>query len=55
VSDSEGRLVLEDHSRYGTFVNETRVEGTVPLAAGDRIRVGAPGLALEAIRVRSGA
>ncbi len=52
VSEVEGRLVLEDHSRYGTFVNETRVQGTVPLAAGDRIRVGAPGLSLEAIRVK---
>jgi len=54
VSEADGRLVLEDHSRYGTFVNETRVQGPTPLAAGDRIRVGAPGLALEAIRVKSG-
>jgi len=54
VSEADGRLVLEDHSRYGTFVNETRIQAPTPLAAGDRIRVGAPGLALEAIRVKGG-
>ena len=48
----DGRVVLEDHSRYGTFVNEARVDGRVALAAGDRVRVGAPGIVLQAIRVR---
>ena len=52
VSESDGRVVLEDHSRYGTFINETKVAGPVALAAGDRIRVGAPGLVLEAVRLR---
>jgi hypothetical protein len=34
------RVVVEDHSRGGTFVNDERVEGSAPLQVGDRIRVG---------------
>ncbi len=52
LSRRDGRVVLEDHSRYGTFVNESRVREPVALQPGDRIRVGAPGVTLRAIRVR---
>ncbi|MEJ2514023.1 MAG: FHA domain-containing protein [Gammaproteobacteria bacterium] len=48
----DGRVFLEDHSRYGTFVNESRVRNRLALQPGDRIRVGAPGVTLRAIRVR---
>ncbi len=44
-------VVVRDHSRYGTFVNGERVEGETVLAAGDRLRVGTPGVVLELVTV----
>ena len=46
-----GRAFVRDHSRYGTFVNGERVQGELELAAGDRLRVGTPGVVLELIAV----
>lgn len=46
-----GRAVVEDHSRYGTFVNGDRIEGEAELGAGDRLRVGTPGIVLELVAV----
>ncbi len=43
--------VLEDLSSYGTFVNGGRVMRRARLAAGDRIRVGTPGVELELVRL----
>lgn len=45
------RVVVEDHSRYGTFVNGRRISERATLKAGDVLRVGTPGteyLLLEA-------
>lgn len=42
-------VVVRDHSRYGTFVNGERVEDSTVLAAGDRLRVGTPGIVLELV------
>ncbi len=36
----DGRLLLEDHSRYGTYVNGEKVKGSRALSVGDRIRLG---------------
>ena len=47
----DGAVVVRDHSRYGTFVNGERVEGETVLAAGDRLRVGSPGVVLELVTV----
>jgi hypothetical protein len=47
----DGQAVVEDHSTYGTFVNDERVGGRVVLRVGDALRLGAPGVALELIRV----
>ena len=47
----DGRAVVEDHSRHGSFLNGRRVEGSAGLIAGDRLRVGAPGIELRLIRV----
>ena len=48
----EGGLVqVRDHSRYGTYVNGERVSGSASLAAGDRLRVGTPGIVLELVAV----
>jgi hypothetical protein len=46
-----GQVVVEDHSTYGTFVNDERVGGRVALRVGDLLRLGAPGVTLELIRV----
>jgi len=46
-----GTVVVRDHSRHGTFVNGERVEGEATLCAGDRLRVGSPGVVLELVTV----
>lgn len=50
VARREGRVVLEDHSTYGTFLNGQRVAGATELGIGDRVRVGTPGIELRIIR-----
>lgn len=42
---------LEDQSTYGTFMNGERVGGRVALRAGDRLRLGSPGVELELVRM----
>jgi hypothetical protein len=44
-------LVLLDHSTFGTFVNGERVHERVRVHAGDRVRVGEPGVELSLIAV----
>lgn len=44
-------LVLLDHSTFGTFVNGERVSERVRVYAGDRLRVGEPGVELGLIAV----
>lgn len=46
-----GTVVVGDRSRYGTFVNGERVSGSSPLAVGDRLRIGTPGVVLELVAV----
>lgn len=46
-------VVVVDHSRYGTFLNDARVRGRARLAAGDRLRLGAPGVTLELVAIAS--
>ncbi|HLT92163.1 MAG TPA: FHA domain-containing protein [Woeseiaceae bacterium] len=38
-----GQCVLEDTSRYGTFLNGHRIDGSTVLQVGDTVRVGSPG------------
>jgi hypothetical protein len=47
----DGVAYVEDHSTYGTYVNDERAVGRVALRAGDVLRLGTPGVALELIRV----
>jgi FHA domain len=49
----EGRVVVEDYSRYGSYLNGRRVEGKALLRAGDRLRLGTPGIEIQLIEVRS--
>jgi hypothetical protein len=51
----DGQAVVEDQSTYGTFVNDERVGGRVALRVGDVLRLGAPGVTLELIRVMESA
>ena len=44
--DSGGEVVVEDVSSWGTFVNDERVPGRAVVVAGDRVRVGSPGIEL---------
>lgn len=46
-----GSVLLEDHSTYGSFVNEERVAGHAVLKVGDRVRLGSPGVTLELIQL----
>ncbi len=43
VRRQSGQCVLEDHSRYGTFLNGHRIEGSTILRIGDSVRIGSPG------------
>jgi pSer/pThr/pTyr-binding forkhead associated (FHA) protein len=54
LRDEDGAIVLVDHSRHGTFVNGERVAGRARLRAGDRLRIGDPGVELALIAVGAG-
>lgn len=49
VSADNGQCILTDCSRYGTFLNGHRIDGTAVLQTGDLIRVGSPGFELRLI------
>ena len=48
IRTAQGVTVI-DHSRYGTWLNDEAVVGRAPLRAGDRLRLGRPGVTLELI------
>jgi hypothetical protein len=50
LRDGEEQVLL-DHSTFGTFVNGERVQERVRVRAGDRIRIGEPGVELALIAV----
>jgi pSer/pThr/pTyr-binding forkhead associated (FHA) protein len=47
----QGMVLVEDHSTYGSFINDARVQGTGVLRVGDRLRLGAPGVTLDLIQL----
>ena len=49
VRNQNGQCVLEDHSRYGTFLNGHRIDGSAVLQVGDSVRLGSPGHEFELI------
>lgn len=49
VSLDNGQFVVTDHSRYGTFLNGHRIDGSAVLQTGDLIRIGTPGFELRLI------
>lgn len=48
-----GQCVVKDYSRYGTFLNGHRIDGSASLQAGDVLRIGSPGVELRMITVES--
>lgn len=57
IRNDNGQCVLEDYSRYGTFLNGHRIDGSAVLQVGDSVRLGSPGheLALIATEESHGA
>jgi hypothetical protein len=51
LTTENGERVLLDHSAFGTYVNGERVAERVQVRAGDRVRVGDPGVEFSLIAV----
>jgi hypothetical protein len=51
LSRRNGAVLVEDHSTYGSYVNDERVVGRTVLTVGDRLRLGTPGVTLELIQL----
>jgi hypothetical protein len=51
ISVAGGQCVVTDLSRYGTYLNGHRIDGSAVLQSGDVIRVGTPGIELRMIFV----
>ena len=54
LQQENGQCVVRDYSRYGTFLNGHRIDGSAVLQIGDRIRLGTPGFELRLIATESG-
>jgi FHA domain len=53
-SGAGAAVLLIDHSSHGSYLNGERVQSRARLAAGDRLRIGTPGVELSLIRVDAG-
>jgi len=51
IALANGQCVVTDHSRYGTFLNGHRVDGSAVLQVGDVLRIGTPGVEMRMIFV----
>ena len=49
LQQEHGQCTVRDYSRYGTFLNGHRIEGSAALQVGDLIRLGTPGYELRLI------
>ena len=49
VSQVTTQCIVEDHSRYGTFVNGHRIKGSIVLQVSDSLRIGSPGYEFQLI------
>lgn len=47
----DGRVVVEDHSSHGSFLNGQRIDGRVEVVAGDQLRLGSPGIVVRLIEM----
>lgn len=44
-------VIVEDHSRYGTLLNDRPLEAETEVVAGDRLHLGSPGIELQLVTV----
>ena len=51
LSRENRQYVVTDHSRYGTFLNGHRIDGSAVLQTGDLLRIGTPGFEFRLIYV----
>ncbi len=51
LQTEHGQIVVRDSSRYGTFLNGHRIDGSAVLQIGDTLRMGTPGHELKLILV----
>ncbi len=49
-----GQCIVEDYSRYGTFLNGHKIDGSAVLQVGDLVRLGSPGYEFRLIMTESG-
>ena len=49
IERSNGQCVLQDFSRYGTFLNGHKIDGSAVLQVGDVVRLGTPGYEFRVI------
>jgi hypothetical protein len=49
LQEENGQCVVRDFSRYGTFLNGHRIDGSAVLQVGDLVRLGTPGYELRLI------
>jgi hypothetical protein len=49
LQQESGQCIVRDYSRYGTFLNGHRIDGSAVLQVGDLIRLGTPGYELRLI------
>ena len=49
LESRNGQCVVQDHSRYGTFLNGHKIDGSAVLQVGDLLRLGTPGYELRLI------
>ena len=54
LQQENGQCIVRDYSRYGTFLNGHRIDGSAVLQVGDLIRLGTPGYELKVITTESG-
>ncbi len=49
LQQENGQCIVRDYSRYGTFLNGHRIDGSAVLQVGDLVRLGTPGFELRLI------
>jgi pSer/pThr/pTyr-binding forkhead associated (FHA) protein len=49
LQQENGQCIVRDYSRYGTFLNGHRIDGSAVLQVGDLIRLGTPGFEFRLI------
>lgn len=54
IQRRNGQCVVEDYSRYGTFLNGHKIDGSAVLQVGDLVRVGSPGYEFRLIMTEAG-